>query len=51
MLALCTYSLERCGVREILDVVANHQFALIKRARRWEIIERAAHGKTEQALP
>ena len=30
MIALCTYSLEKCGVREIMDVVANHQFALIK---------------------
>ncbi len=50
MIALCTYSLERCGVREILDVVANHEFALIKRAGRWELIEQLEHGRTEQAL-
>ncbi|MGV8039243.1 MAG: PAS domain S-box protein [Thermoanaerobaculaceae bacterium] len=50
MLALCTYSLTRCGVGEIMDVVANHQFALIKRHGRWEIIEQSAHGKTERAL-
>lgn len=50
MIALCTYSLERCGVREILDVVANHQFALIKTGGRLEIIESAEHEKMEHAL-
>ena len=50
MMALCTYALEKCGVREIMDVIANHQFALIKNAGQWEIIESAAHKKMEQAL-
>lgn len=50
MIALCTYSLEKCGVREILDVVANHQFALIKTSGHWEIIESAEHEKMEHAL-
>lgn len=50
MLAICTYSLQKCNVLEILDVVANHQFALIKRSGRWEIIESDQHKKTEQAL-
>ncbi len=50
MLALCTYSLEKCGVREIMDVVANHQFALIKNAGRWEIIESAEPKKMKKAL-
>ncbi len=50
MLAVCTYSLQKCNALEILDVVANHQFALIKRSGRWEIIESKQHKKTEQAL-
>ncbi|MBI3946240.1 MAG: MEDS domain-containing protein [Armatimonadetes bacterium] len=50
MLAICTYSLAKCGAMEIADVVANHEFALIRRAGRWEIIESAHHRKTEQAL-
>jgi PAS domain S-box-containing protein len=50
MIALCTYSLEKCGVREILDVVANHQFALIKTGGRLEIIESAKHEKMEHSL-
>jgi hypothetical protein len=30
MLAICTYSLQKCNAAELLDVVANHQFALIE---------------------
>ena len=41
MLALCTYSLARCGAVELLEVMANHAFALIKRAGRWQVIESA----------
>jgi len=50
LLALCTYSLEKCDARGILDVISNHQFALIKGAGRWEIIESARYRKTELAL-
>ncbi|RPI22415.1 MAG: PAS domain S-box protein [Acidobacteria bacterium] len=39
MLALCTYSLEKCGASEILDVIRNHQFALMKSEKGWDIIE------------
>jgi len=39
MIAACSYSLDKCGATEIVDVVANHQFALVKREDRWEIIE------------
>ncbi len=45
MLVLCTYSLERWGAAEIMDVVSNHRFALLKRAGCWQIIE-----SSEQAL-
>lgn len=50
MMALCTYSLEKCNASEILDVVVNHQFALIKRDGKWEIIEGSEHKKVESAL-
>jgi PAS domain S-box-containing protein len=50
MLAICIYSLQKCGAMEIIDVVANHQFALIKRQGQWEIIESFKHKKMEQAL-
>ncbi len=39
MIALCTYSLDKCEISEILDVISNHQFALIKDKGRWRLIE------------
>jgi signal transduction histidine kinase len=50
MIALCTYSLEKCGASEILDVVANHEFALIRREGRWELIGSAGRKRIEQEL-
>jgi PAS domain S-box-containing protein len=41
MLVLCTYSLDRCGPYEVLDVVRNHQFALVLGQHGWERIEHA----------
>jgi PAS domain S-box-containing protein len=50
MLAICTYSLQKCGATEILDILANHQFALLKRSGKWEIVGSAYHKKMEEAL-
>ncbi|MDO9463950.1 MAG: MEDS domain-containing protein [bacterium] len=50
MLAICTYSLEKCNLFKVLDVVKNHQFALIQRAGKWEIIESAELRKAEEEL-
>jgi PAS domain S-box-containing protein len=50
MLAICTYSLEKCGALEIAEVIATHQFALIKRSGRWQIVESSRHRLTESAL-
>jgi PAS domain-containing protein len=50
MLAICTYSLRKCSAIEILDVLSNHQFALVKRSGKWETVESAHHKKIEQAL-
>ncbi len=50
MLALCTYSLERCAALEIMDVLANHRFALVKREGRWQTIESSESRRAEAAL-
>ena len=50
MLAICTYSLQKCRALEILDVVANHQFALVKRSDVWQIIESHTQKKMAQTL-
>jgi PAS domain S-box-containing protein len=50
MIALCSYALQRCGPHEFMDVVHNHQFALVKREGHWEILASAALGQARQAL-
>lgn len=50
MIAICTYSLEKCGASEVIDVVNNHQFALIRRGTNWEIMESAENKKARELL-
>jgi PAS domain S-box-containing protein len=50
MIVLCTYSLDRCSATEIIDVISNHQFALIKRDGKWEQIESSRRKQTREAL-
>jgi hypothetical protein len=38
LLVLCTYSLKKCGVVEIMDVVKNHEFALAMNRGTWQIV-------------
>lgn len=50
MMTLCTYCLDKCSAAEIIDVVHNHEFALIKRGGKWELIESSEHKRTEEEL-
>lgn len=50
LLVLCTYSLDKCISTEIIDVVSNHEFALIKRQGKWENIESTGHKKLAESL-
>ncbi len=50
MLALCTYSLDKCNAHEIIEVVANHQFALVKNEGEWKRIESFGQKKAEKEL-
>ncbi len=50
MLAICTYSLAKCGAAEIMDVVANHAFALIKRADQWQVIQNSERKRDKASL-
>ena len=47
-MTLCTYSLDRYSSIEIIDIVANHRFALIKREGIWEKIESPKRKKVEE---
>ena len=48
MMALCTYALDRCGASEVIDVINNHQFALIKRDGRWRVIENSEYKRAAE---
>ena len=50
MIGACTYSLDRCRAAEVIDVVYRHQFALIRREGKWELIESAERRWAEEAL-
>jgi PAS domain S-box-containing protein len=50
MLAICTYSLDRCDGMAVIDVVKNHQFALIKHSGKWDIIESSIYRQAKEDL-
>ncbi len=39
MISLCTYPIDKFSATDVLDIVANHQFALTKKEGKWERIE------------
>lgn len=49
-LVLCTYSTERCGASEVIDVVGSHEFAMIKRAGTWKAVENSERKRMAEAL-
>ncbi len=49
MLAVCTYRGGRHDAAELIDIVNNHEVALIRRQGRWSIMESRHHRRTEQA--
>ena len=46
MLVLCPYPLGKCGPREIIDAAANHEFALMRGAKGWQVLENTARRKS-----
>jgi PAS domain S-box-containing protein len=50
MLAICTYCLDKCDGTAVIDVIKNHQFALVKREGKWDIIESAIYKQAKEAL-
>jgi signal transduction histidine kinase len=45
--AVCTYALDKCQAAEVIDVVKNHGYTLIKRGE-WELIENAQRRRAEE---
>jgi hypothetical protein len=49
LLVLCTYSLQKCGVVEIMDVVKNHEFALAMSHGAWQLVSMPALGHSHRS--
>ncbi|MFH1445912.1 MAG: MEDS domain-containing protein, partial [Chloroflexota bacterium] len=49
-LVICSYSLGKCGQYEIIDVVKNHEFAIIRRHGTWEVFESAGRRRIKKKL-
>jgi len=50
MISICTYSLDRCDATEVIDMFANHQFALIKKEGKWVTIKSLERKLSDQTL-
>jgi len=50
MIAMCSYPLERCGPTELIEVMENHRFALVKREGQWDTVHNAEGVRREEAL-
>ena len=50
MIAICSYSLDRCTAAEVIEVVRNHQSALIRSGGKWASIESTERKQAQEAL-
>jgi len=50
MIAMCSYSLEGCGPTELIEVMENHRFALVRREGQWDTVRNAEAVRREEAL-
>ncbi len=50
MIALCTYSIDKCNIAGIAEIISNHLFILAKKEGRWEKIENLGRKKAEESL-
>ena len=48
MIALCAYAIGKCDTSDVLDVVSNHQFSLIRQGDEWVVIEDARQKQLER---
>jgi PAS domain S-box-containing protein len=50
ILAICSYYLGKCGPRELIDVVKNHEFALVRRQGEWELFKSAGLSRADDTI-
>lgn len=50
MIALCTYSMEKCSASEILEVINTHEFAVAMRNGEWEMVQGVDHQELQSKV-
>jgi signal transduction histidine kinase len=50
IIGLCSYCMGKCQGKDVLDVVRNHQFALVREEGDWELIESGALKVAKEEL-
>jgi signal transduction histidine kinase len=50
IIGLCSYCSSKCQGTDVLDVIRNHQFALVREDGEWQLIESAALKEAKQEL-
>lgn len=50
ILAICTYSLEKCSAAGIIDVISAHQVAFARCGSKWELVESFDRRKARETL-
>jgi excisionase family DNA binding protein len=43
IIAICSYSLDKRAVPELVDIVSNHRFILLRHEAKWELIDNTGH--------
>ncbi len=50
MLSVCAYPLDRCDAFELIEIINNHQFTLIKQATEWKLLENVERRQLKAEL-
>ena len=50
MLAICSYSCDKCGASELVEVATNHEFCLIRQHGQWEVFQSERLKQAERSL-
>ncbi len=50
LIALCSYNIDKSHAADVLDVVRNHQFTVVRRSGEWEVLENAEIKRAKAEL-
>lgn len=50
ILAICSYGLQECNASMLLEVMARHNYTLVRRAGAWQVVENSEYKHAREAL-